>query len=52
MDNSYRQLSVDIKIKYYRIKASIASPEGPMVWANKTGINFMIFILMFMENLL
>ena len=33
---------MDITIKNYHIKTSFVSPEGPKVWANKTGINFMI----------
>ena len=47
-----RQLSEDIKMKNYRIKTSFVSPEGPKTRANKTGINFMIFILIFVVNCL
>ena len=42
----YRQLSADINIK----KLKIVSTEGQKVQANKTCINFMIFILLFVEN--
>ena len=35
-----------------KIKASFVIPEGPKARANKTGINFMIFILSFVENCL
>ena len=42
----YRQLSLDIEIKNMRLKIEAVLP------GKKTGINFMVFILMFMENCL
>ena len=48
----YGQLSVDIKIKNLKIKTSFVNPKGPKVQANQTAINFMIFILIFVENCL
>ena len=42
----YRQLSADIKIK------SLDSPEGPKVLADKTGVYFIISILIFVEKCL
>ena len=48
----HRQLSVDIKMKNHNIKTSFVSHEGPNARANKTGINFMNFILTFVENCL
>ncbi len=38
--------------KIYKMKASFVSPEGPKTWANITGINFMVFILISVENCL
>ena len=38
---------MDIKIK---IKTSFVIPKGPKDPASKTGINFFIFILIFVEN--
>ena len=43
--SNYRQLSTDIK-------TSFVSPKRPKDRANKTGINFTIFILLFIENCL
>ncbi len=43
---------MDIKIKNYKIKTSIVSPEWPKARANLSVINFMIFILIFIENCL
>ena len=37
-------------MKNYKIKTSFVSLEGPKARANKTGINFRIFILIFVEN--
>ena len=34
------------------IKSNFVSPEGPNVRASKTGIYFIIFILLFVENCL
>ena len=34
------------------IETSFVSPEEPKAWANKTGNDFMIFILIFEENCL
>ena len=42
----YRQLSADIKIQNTRLKRQVE----PNALANKTGINNMIFILIFIEN--
>ena len=39
-------------MKNYKIETSFVSPDGPKALAYKTGINFMIFILMFVENCL
>ncbi len=41
----YRQLYADIKMKIFRIKTS-PRPQG----TNKTGIDFIIFILILAEN--
>ena len=41
-----RQLSTDIKNKNCKIKTRFVSPERPNAHANKTGINFVIFILL------
>ncbi len=48
----YRRLSADIKMKNFKIKTSFLSLEGLKAQAKKTGINFMIFILIFAENCL
>ena len=48
----YRQLSADIKIKSYKIKASFVIRESPKAMDSKTGINLMIFILIFLDNCL
>ena len=34
----------------YKIKTSFVNPETPKAPADKTGINFMIFILFIIEN--
>ncbi len=39
-------------MKNFKIKTSFVSREGPKARADKTGINFMIFILIFVENCL
>ena len=39
-------------MKNYKIKTSIINPEGPKAQDNKTGINIMIFILIFLKNYL
>ena len=44
---SYFQLSVDIKMKNYKINTSSVSPEGPKSLDNKSGINFMNIIFIF-----
>ena len=46
----YRQLSADMKMKNFKTKTSFCKPEGPKAQGNKTGINFMMIILMFVEN--
>ena len=46
----YRQLSVDIEMKNHKINTNFVSLEGPKARANKSGINFMILILIFVEN--
>ena len=43
---------MDIKIQNCMIKISFVSPKEPNVLANKTGINFRIFMSLFMENCL
>ncbi len=48
----YRQLSADKKMKKFKIKTSFVSRKGTKARADKTGINFMIFILIFVENCL
>ena len=48
----YRQLSLDIEIINYENKRSFVRPEKPKAQANKTGINFMLFILTFVDNCL
>ena len=48
----YRQLSAGIIRKKDKIKTIFVSPEVPKDKANKTGIDIMIFILIFMENCL
>ena len=49
MASYYRQFFAEIKRKNYKIKTSFIIPERPKTKANKTGINFMIFILIFVE---
>ena len=39
-------------MKNFKIKTSFVRPEGPKAWANKTGFNFMIFNLLFVESCL
>ena len=39
-----------IKIKDYKIKTSFINPDLHKARANNTGINFMIFMLIFVEN--
>ena len=39
-------------INNYKINNSSVSPEGPKARANKIGIDFMIFISIFVENCL
>ena len=39
-------------MKNYKIKNSFVGPEGPKVRTSKTGINFMIHILISIENCL
>ena len=46
MASYYRQLSADIKMINYKIKTSFVRLDGQQ----KTRINFMIFILIFVEN--
>ena len=46
----YRQLSVVIKMKNFKIKTRFVNPERPKVRANKTDTIFIIFILIFVEN--
>ena len=46
MASYYRQLSADIKMINYKNKISNVRLDGQQ----KTGINFMIFILIFVEN--
>ena len=48
----FRQVTADIKRKKYKIKTSFVRPEELKARANKTGLNFIIFILIFMENCL
>ena len=43
---------MDITRNDYNIKTSVVSPAGLKALANKTGINLMIFIFIFMENCL
>ena len=50
--SNYRQLSTDIKMKNDKIKFSFVKPEGPNAQDNKTGINFMIYISISVENCL
>ena len=47
----YRQLSTDIKMKKYKFKTSFVNTEGPKSRANKTGINFIIFILILVAEM-
>ena len=35
-----------------QIDTRFVSPEGPIAWANKTGIDIVIFIILFEENCL
>ena len=48
----YGQLFADIRMENYKIETSSISPEGPKYRTNKTGPNFMIFILIFVEHCL
>ena len=47
----YRQFSADIKVKNNKINQFFIL-QRPKAYANKTGINLMIFILKFEENCL
>ena len=46
------QLSADIKMKSYKIRTSFVSRKEPKALGNKTGINFMMFTLIFVEKCL
>ena len=46
----YKHLSAIIKIKIIRIKPVLLAPREPKAQAIKTGINFKIFNLIFVEN--
>ena len=48
----YRQLSADNKMKNHKINPCFVSIEGPKNRAYKTGIDIMLFILLFVENCL
>ena len=48
----HRQFSADSIGKNYEINSSFVSLERSMAPANKTAINFMVFILIFKENCL
>ena len=48
----YRQLSAYIKMKNFKIITSFVNPEGQKFRANKTYINPMIYILIFVESCL
>ncbi len=48
----YRQLSAGIKMENYKIITNFVKSVGPEAWANKTGINLMIIVLIFLENCL
>ena len=50
--SNYRQHSTDAKIKIQKIETSFDSPEGPKAWANKTGFNLLVFILISTESCL
>ena len=50
MASYYGQLFAGIEIKKCKIKISFVSFEGTVARANETGINFMISILIFVEN--
>ncbi len=39
-----------LKLNFFKIRTSFVSPERPKARANQTSINFMIFILIFVEN--
>ena len=41
---------MDIKMKNYQTKTNFVIPQGLTARANKTGINFMIFIVIFVEK--
>ena len=46
----YKTVSADINMKNQKIKTSVVKPEGPKAKVSKTGIDFMIFILIFVKN--
>ncbi len=46
----YRQISGNIKMKNNKTDTSFVVPDGRKDLANKTGIDFIIFILKFLEN--
>ena len=48
--SNYRQFSTNIKIKFIKLIPVLSAARGRR--AKKTGINFMIFILIFVENCL
>ena len=41
-----------IKMKNNKIKTSFGSIEGTKAWTNKTGIEFVISVLIYLENCL
>ena len=41
---------MDIKMKNYQTKTNFVIPQGLTARANKTGINLMIFIVIFVEK--
>ena len=47
-----RQFSVDIKNKNYKIKTSYVNPKRTNARAKKTSVNFIISVLIFVENCL
>ena len=49
---SHRIIDSFPRISKCKIKTSFVIPSGPKSWANKSDINFMIFILISVENCL
>ena len=48
----YKQFSADSKVENHKINFKFVGPQEPNVQANKTSINSMTLIMLFMQNFL